>query len=83
MWTTLGWSLIGNIAGIGVVRYIEKNSDSYNSLKHFKKRELMKVGGFIGVVALFTLYGYGNAQQQFVREKIKIVDMHSIEHSGK
>lgn len=61
VWTTLSWSLIGNIAGVGFVRYIEKNSDKYNSLKHFKKREIMKVTGFLGVVGLFTLYGYGNA----------------------
>ena len=34
----------------------------------------MKVFGFLGTVALFTLYGYGNAQQHFVRDKIKIVE---------
>jgi len=61
VWTTLGWSVIGNIAGVGVVRYIEKNSDKYNSLQHFKKREFMKIGGFLGMVGLFTLYGYANA----------------------
>jgi hypothetical protein len=33
VWTTLGWSMIGNICGVGVVRYIEKNSDKYNSLR--------------------------------------------------
>ena len=59
--TTLGWSIIGNIAGISVVRYLEKNSDKYNTLKNFKKREAMKVGGFFLAVASFTLYGYGNA----------------------
>jgi hypothetical protein len=32
VWTTLGWSLIGNVAGIGVVRYLEKNSDKYKTL---------------------------------------------------
>jgi bifunctional pyridoxal-dependent enzyme with beta-cystathionase and maltose regulon repressor activities len=63
VWTTLGWSLIGNIAGIGMVRYIEKNNDKYRSLKHFKKREIMKVFSFLGMVGIFTLYGYGNAQQ--------------------
>jgi len=35
VWNTLGWSAIGNIAGVGVVRYIEKNSDKYKTLKHF------------------------------------------------
>jgi len=61
VWTTLGWSLIGNVAGVGVVRYLEKNSDKYKSLQHFRKRELMKAGGFLTMVGLFTLYGYANA----------------------
>lgn len=43
----------------------------------------MKVFGFFGMVGLFTLYGYGNAKQNFVREKLKIVEEHSIEHKGK
>jgi hypothetical protein len=62
VWTTLGWSVIGNLAGIGVVRYIEKNSDKYNSLKHFKKREIMKVFSFLSMIGIFTMYGYGNAK---------------------
>jgi len=66
-----------------MVRYIEKNNDKYNSLKHFKKREIMKVFSFLGMVGIFTLYGYGNAQQQFVRAKLKIVEEHSVEASGK
>ena len=81
--TTLGWSLIGNVAGVGVVRYIEKNNEKYNNLKHIKKREMLKVLGFFGTVSLFTLYGYGAARQHFVREKIKIVEEHSIDFSGK
>ena len=81
--TTLGWSLIGNVAGVGVVRYIEKNNEKYNTLKHIKKREMLKVLGFFGTVSLFTLYGYGAARQHFVREKIKIVEEHSIDFSGK
>jgi len=59
---TVGWSLIGNIGGVGVVRYIEKNSDRYRTLKHFKKREALKIFGFLGTVGLFTLYGYASAQ---------------------
>ena len=35
VWNTLGWSAIGNVAGVGVVRYIEKSSDKYKNLKHF------------------------------------------------
>jgi len=61
VWTTLGWSFIGNIAGVGVVRYIENNSDKYRNLRQFQKREVMKALGFVGTVALFTIYGYGNA----------------------
>ena len=59
--TTLGWSFLGNIAGILLVRYIENNNTKYQSLKHFKKREVMKVGAFFGMIGLFTLYGYANA----------------------
>jgi len=33
VWTTVGWSVIGNIAGVGVVRYMERNSDKYRSLR--------------------------------------------------
>jgi hypothetical protein len=34
----------------------------------------MKVLAFIGAVGAFTYYGYGRARQEFVREKLKIVD---------
>ena len=33
VWATLGWSAIGNVAGVGVVRYLEKNNDKFKSLK--------------------------------------------------
>ena len=59
--TTLGWSIIGNLAGIGAVRYIEKNNERYRTLKNFKKREIMKALTFLGMVGIFTIYGYGNA----------------------
>ena len=62
VWTTLTWSLIGNVVGVGVVRYIEKNSDKYKNLRQLQKREMMKVGGFLGTVLMFTLYGYGCAK---------------------
>lgn len=35
VWTTIGWSMIGNICGVGVAQYLEKNSDRYNSLRQF------------------------------------------------
>lgn len=62
VWTTLGWSMIGNLAGIGVVRYIEKSSDRYKNMKQFRQREIMKLGAFLATIGMFTLYGYGNAQ---------------------
>lgn len=81
--TTLGWSFCGNIFGVFVAQYIEKNSDKYRNMRYFHKREMMKVGGFALTVILFTLYGFGNAQQKMVREKIKLVEQHSISHSEK
>lgn len=61
VWTTVGWSVIGNIFGLGAVSYLERNSDKFRNLKHFRKREGMKVGAFLLTVSLFTMYGYGNA----------------------
>ena len=61
MFTTLGWSVIGNVFGVLTVRYIEKKSDKYLALRHFQKRELFKVFGFLGTVTIFTIYGYGCA----------------------
>ena len=62
IWTTIGWSFIGNFAGVLVVQYLEKSSSRWKNLKHFRKREIMKTLGFIGTVAAFTLYGYGKAR---------------------
>lgn len=62
VWTTIGWSFIGNVAGIGVVQYIETQNDKWKALRHIQKREVMKAACFIGTVGAFTLYGYGNAR---------------------
>jgi hypothetical protein len=62
IWTTLGWSFIGNFAGILLVQYIESSSQRWRSLRHFQRRESMKVLAFIGAVAGFTYYGYGRAR---------------------
>ena len=83
IWTTLGWSFIGNFAGILAVQYIERNSDRWRNLKHIRRREGMKVVAFVGAVAAFTYYGYGRARQEFVREKLKIVDQYSISSTTK
>ena len=62
LFTTLGWSVIGNIFGLFAVGYVEKNSDKYRALKQFKKREMLKIFSFFGTIGLFTFYGYGTAQ---------------------
>ena len=36
--TFLTWSFIGNFGGVGAVRYIEKRSDAWKSLQHFRKQ---------------------------------------------
>ena len=83
IWTTLGWSFIGNFAGVLAVQYIENSSDRWKTLKHFRKREGLKAMAFIGMLSVFTLYGYGRARQEFVREKLKIVEEHSLKASEK
>ena len=83
IWTTLGWSLAGNVAGVGVATYLHNNSDKYRSLKQFKRREFMQVGGFLFTVAIFTLYGYGSADVKLKKTKYKLVEEHSIGFSEK
>jgi hypothetical protein len=41
----------------------------------------MKVMAFIGTVSMFTLYGYGNARQSFIKKKLEIVADHSMSSS--
>ena len=79
--TTIGYSILGNFAGIGAVKYIETSNDKWKSLRFIHKRETMKVLAFFGTVGVFTLYGYGNARQAFIRTKLKIVEEHSIASS--
>jgi hypothetical protein len=38
----------------------------------------MKVAAFLGTVTMFTLYGYGNARQEFIKRKLDIVKEHSV-----
>ena len=64
VWTTIGWSAIGNAVGIAVVRYFDANPlKRYKAQQHLAKREAFKTFAFLGTVALFTLYGFGNARQ--------------------
>jgi len=67
IWTTVGWSFIGNFAGIILVQYIENSSDRWKNLRHFRRREALKIFSFIGIVSMFTYYGYARARQEFVR----------------
>ena len=43
----------------------------------------MKVVGFLGTVAAMTYYGYGRARQEFVKEKLRLVELYSVDQSGK
>ena len=81
VWTTIGYSLIGNVAAIGVIRYIESQGERWKVLRHFQKREMMKVAAFFGTVGMFTVYGYGVARQAFIRNKLEIVKTHSVSYS--
>lgn len=83
VWTILGWSFLGNIGGVLMVQYIENSSGRWKNLRHFRRREVLKVAGFLGTVAAFTFYGYGRARQEFVREKLRLVEQYSINQSGK
>ena len=76
--TTIGWSLIGNVAGVAVVQYIETKNTKWLALRHLQKREVMKAGAFISTVGLFTCYGYGCARQSFVRRKLELVEQYSV-----
>ena len=78
VWTTIGWSVIGNFAAIGVIQYIETNNTRWKALRTLQRREAMKVFAFLGTVGLFTLYGYGNARQAFIKRKLDIVAEHSV-----
>lgn len=83
VWTILGWSFLGNIGGVLMVQYIENSSSRWRNLRHFRRREVLKVAGFLGTVAVFTFYGYGRARQEFVKEKLRLVAEYSLSQTGK
>ena len=63
VWTTLGWSLIGNIAAISVVQFLMARPPKRWSAPRFvKQREMLNVAAFLTTVGLFTLYGFGKAR---------------------
>ena len=52
-------------------------------MRHFRRREVLKVVGFLGTVAAFTYYGYGRARQEFVKEKLRLVGEYSLNQASK
>ena len=82
VWTTLGWSFVGNFAGLLAVGTME-TTGRFSSFKFMKRNEMTKAAVFLGCVGMFTLYGYGNARQAFVNAKRDIVKEHSIASTEK
>ena len=82
VWTTLGWSLIGNIAAISVVQFLDARPPKrWIGARFIKQRETFKVAMFVSTVGLFTIYGFGCARQTFVKAKLDIVSNHSVKSS--
>lgn len=82
VWTTLTWSASGNVAGLFAVGLMEQ-SKRWANPRYVPRNEMAKVAAFLGCVGIFTAIGYGNARQDFVRAKHKIVEAHSIASSDK
>ena len=79
VWTTIGWSGIGTVMGLVGVRYFDANPlQRWKGQQHVVKREMFRTSVFLGAVVFFTIYGFGNARQQFVKQKQRIVDEHSV-----
>ena len=63
VWNTLGWSFIGNVAGIGVVQFLDQRPPKRWAAPRFvKQREMFKVFAFLSTVGMFTIYGFGSAR---------------------
>ena len=83
VWNTLGWSLIGNVAGIGVVQFYDARPlKRWAAPRFYRQRDMFKVFAFFATVGMFTIYGFGSARQTFVKAKIDIVKDHSIKTSS-
>lgn len=35
VWTTIGWSLVGNVGGIAFVNYIERSNNKWKNIRMF------------------------------------------------
>ena len=63
VWTTLGWSLIGNIAAISMVQFLMyRPPKRWSAPRYIKQREMLNVVAFFTTVGFFTLYGFGSAR---------------------
>ena len=82
IWTTLGWSFIGNIGGVVGVSYFETNSDRWRASRVMHKREIAKVCIFFGSIAMFSYYGFGKARQTYTKEKLKLVEEFSLGYTS-
>ena len=83
VWTTLGWSLIGNIAAIMVVQFFDARPPKRWAAARFaKQRDIFKASMFLSTIGLFTIYGFGCARQTFVTAKLDIVANHSIKSTN-
>lgn len=80
--TTLGWSFIGNVAAILLVQFVD-GTDRYKNMKNFKKKEMIKIIMFAGTIAAFTYFGFAKSRQDFVNNKLKLIDDYSISETKK
>ena len=66
VWTILGWSFVGNFAGLFVVNMVG-GKDKWANIKYLQKREVFKVAAFLATVGAFTYYGFAKARQQLIK----------------
>ena len=78
----MGWSFIGNLAGIVGVSYFESNSNRWKAARVVHKREIAKVLIFLSSVGLFTYYGFAKARQIYIKGKLKLVKDYSKGYSS-
>jgi len=75
--TTLGWSFIGNFGGVLAVGYLD-STKRFKMMQNFRRKEVYKIFTFIGTVMMFTYYGFAKARQEFIKQKLKIVEEYSV-----
>ena len=58
VWTTVGWSFMGNFVGLLAVSWSSSLGRRWQGPKHKAKRDVLQASIFLGTVLLFTYYGY-------------------------